>query len=165
MALSQRQRDAPWRFRSARDVLADVRSHLAPNPAAIGSLLHASLNPPGQQAIVDGAHGRWLAEALIKQLSRVVTEQRPARIQLFVACPVNLLLKLMSDRYILAEAVYAVLEVKAAPRKEELIYAANKARSVRRLKRLQDLGTCPAVDWLRYRNVLSGHPADPAAPA
>ena len=23
------------------------------------------------------------------------------------------------------------------------------------LKRLQDLGTCPAVDWLRYRDVLS----------
>lgn len=26
------------------------------------------------------------------------------------------------------------------------------------LKRLQDLGTCPAVDWLRYRDVLSAKP-------
>jgi hypothetical protein len=23
------------------------------------------------------------------------------------------------------------------------------------LKRLQDLGTCPAVDWLQYRDVLA----------
>lgn len=172
------------------------------------------------------------------------------------------LLKQMSHRYILAEAVYAVLEVKAALRKEDLNYAANKALSVRRLertsveiphaggtypakplfpilagivaihaewndglqsvafqqaldqlrgdqtlslglaledqafelcyptfdldvnhgelllsgascslawflftllKRLQDLGTCPAVDWLRYRKVLSGLQATPSA--
>jgi hypothetical protein len=165
------------------------------------------------------------------------------------------LLKQMSHRYILAEAVYGVLEVKASLNKEYLVYAADKAHSVRRLtrtsveiphaggvyppkalfpilagivgiqaewaaglesasfrqalaklcgvhtlsiglaledqafslayntydlqlrhgrldfsgptehslawflftllKRLQDLGTCPAVDWLRYRNVLS----------
>ena len=26
------------------------------------------------------------------------------------------------------------------------------------LERLQDLGTCPAVDWLRYRHVLSVNP-------
>jgi hypothetical protein len=30
------------------------------------------------------------------------------------------------------------------------------------LKRLQDLGTCPAVDWLRYRDVLT-HAANCAA--
>ena len=164
------------------------------------------------------------------------------------------LLKQMSHRYILAEAVYGVLEVKPAINRDYLIYAANKARSVRRLvrtsveiptaekllppkalfpilsgivairsewmggmqsryfkhtldklqgdqtltlglaledcaferpygifditmvhepcvtspsvsslawflftllKRLQDVGTCPAVDWLRYRDVLS----------
>jgi len=165
------------------------------------------------------------------------------------------LLKQMSHRYILAEAVYAVLEVKPSINKEYLVYAADKAHSVRRLtrtsveiphaggvykpkalfpilagivgiqaewsdglqsasfrqalaklcgdhtlsiglalenqafslaydtydlqlchgpvdfsgpaehslawflftllKRLQDLGTCPAVDWLRYRDVLS----------
>lgn len=174
------------------------------------------------------------------------------------------LLKQMSHRYILAEAVYAVLEVKASLRKEDLIYAANKALSVRRLertsveiphaggtypakplfpilagivaihaewndglqsvafqqaldqlrgdqtlslglaledqafelchptfdldlnhgqlhfsgpscslawflftllKRLQDLGTCLAVDWLRYRKVLSSLQADPPATA
>ena len=78
----------------SHDVLADVRGHLTPNPAAIGSLLHATLNPPGQHAIVDGAHGRWLADALIQHLSRVVSERRLLRIHLFVACPVNLMVLL-----------------------------------------------------------------------
>jgi hypothetical protein len=167
------------------------------------------------------------------------------------------LLKQMSHRYILAEAVYAVLEVKPTLNRGNLIYAAEKARSVRELyrtsvdiphagglflakclfpilagivaidaewsdgiqsaafrqtlaelngdqtlslglalgdqgfslaydtfdlqlihgevelsgpacslawflftllKRLQDLGTCPAVDWLCYRDVLSSVP-------
>ena len=166
------------------------------------------------------------------------------------------LLKQMGHRYILAEAVYAVLEVKPALNKQYLDYAADKAHSVRKLqrtsvgipyvrglyppkplfpilagivairadwnegirceafqralaklcgdhtlslglaledqafarhyqtfdlglthgdlefsgpacslawflftllKRLQDLGTCPAVDWYRYRDVLSHH--------
>lgn len=30
------------------------------------------------------------------------------------------------------------------------------------LKRLQDLGTCPAVDWLSYREVLSHQPSQSA---
>lgn len=45
------------------------------------------------------------------------------------------MLKQMSHRYILAEAVYAVLEVKPALNREWLIDAANKARSVRELHR------------------------------
>jgi hypothetical protein len=45
------------------------------------------------------------------------------------------MLKQMSHRYILAEAVYAVLEVKPTLNREYLIYAANKARSVRELHR------------------------------
>jgi hypothetical protein len=158
------------------------------------------------------------------------------------------LLDQQTHRYVLAEAVYAVLEVKPAINKDYLQYAGNKARSVRclsrtsipiphaggtypakplfpilagivavraewsdglkslafsealqalqgdhllsigvaledhafdlsfppgelsfsdaiegslawflfnLLRRLQDLGTCPAVDWLRYRDVLS----------
>jgi hypothetical protein len=77
----------------SREVLADVRHHLA-TPSAIGTLLHASLQPPGQYAIVDGAHGRWLAEGLMVQLSRVVSERRPTRINLFAACPVNLMVLL-----------------------------------------------------------------------
>jgi hypothetical protein len=78
----------------SRDLLADVRHHLATYPTAIGTLLHASLQSPGQHAIVDGAHGRWLADALIEQLSRVVSERRPTRIHLFAACPVNLMVLL-----------------------------------------------------------------------
>jgi hypothetical protein len=45
------------------------------------------------------------------------------------------LLKQMSHRYILAEAVYGVLEVKPALNRDYLIYAAQKAESVRRLER------------------------------
>lgn len=78
----------------SRDLLADVHHHLATYPTAIGTLLHASLQSPGQHAIVDGAHGRWLADALIEQLSRVVSERRPTRIHLFAACPVNLMVLL-----------------------------------------------------------------------
>lgn len=78
----------------SRDVQADVRAHLSANPGAIGSLLHATLQPPGQHAVADGAHGRWLVDALIAQLSRVVAERRPARIHLFAACPVNLMVLL-----------------------------------------------------------------------
>lgn len=45
------------------------------------------------------------------------------------------LLDQQTHRYVLAEAVYAVLEVKSAINKVNLRYAANKARSVRRLSR------------------------------
>ena len=45
------------------------------------------------------------------------------------------LLKQMSHRYILAEAVYGVLEVKPALNRAYLIYAAKKAESVRKLER------------------------------
>jgi len=45
------------------------------------------------------------------------------------------LLKQMSHRYILAEAVYGVLEVKPALNRDYLIYAAKKAETVRKLER------------------------------
>jgi len=45
------------------------------------------------------------------------------------------LLRQMSHCYILAEAVYCVLEVKPAINRQYLIYAADKARSVRKLVR------------------------------
>jgi len=44
-------------------------------------------------------------------------------------------LKQMSHRYILAEAVYGVLEVKPALNRDYLIYAAKKAETVRKLER------------------------------
>jgi hypothetical protein len=78
----------------SRDVLADVLAHLIANPGPISSLLHATLQPPGQHAIANGAHGRWLADALITQLSRMVADRRPARIHVFAACPVNFMVLL-----------------------------------------------------------------------
>ena len=78
----------------SREVLLDVRHHLAAQPDAIGTLLHASLQPPGQHTIVDGAHGRWLADALIQQLGALVSQRRPPRLHLFPAAPVNLMVLL-----------------------------------------------------------------------
>ena len=78
----------------SREVLLDVRHHLAAQPDAIGTLLHASLQPPGQHTIVDGAHGRWLADALIQQLGFLVSQRRPPRLHLFPAAPVNLMVLL-----------------------------------------------------------------------
>lgn len=76
------------------EVVVDVRHHLAAQPGAIGTLLHASLQPPGQHTIVDGAHGRWLVDALIKQLGALVSERRPPRLHLFPSAPVNLMVLL-----------------------------------------------------------------------
>lgn len=78
----------------SREVVVDVRHHLAAQPGAIGCLLHACLQPPGQHAIVDGAHGRWLVDALIDQLGTVVSQRRPPRLHLFPAAPVNLMVLL-----------------------------------------------------------------------
>jgi hypothetical protein len=76
------------------EVVVDVRHHLAAQPGAIGTLLHASLQPPGQHTIVDGAHGRWLADALIQQLGALVSQRRPSRLHLFPSAPVNLMVLL-----------------------------------------------------------------------
>jgi hypothetical protein len=76
------------------EVVVDVRHHLAAQPGAIGTLLHASLQPPGQHTIVDGSHGRWLVDALIKQLGALVSERRPPRLHLFPSAPVNLMVLL-----------------------------------------------------------------------
>ena len=76
------------------EVVEDVRHHLVAQPGAIGTLLHASLQPPGQHTIVDGAHGRWLADALIQQLGFLVSQRRPPRLHLFPSAPVNLMVLL-----------------------------------------------------------------------
>jgi hypothetical protein len=58
----------------------------------IGRLAHAALQEPGPDAVVDGGHARWLADALARQVRELVVADSPRRLHVFAACPVGLML-------------------------------------------------------------------------
>ena len=58
----------------------------------IGRLVHAGLQQPGPDAVVDGGHARWLADALAMQVRELVVADPPRRLHVFAACPVGLML-------------------------------------------------------------------------
>lgn len=78
----------------SKSILADVLPaipRLGLSPAAI---LHACLPQPGNGAIVDGSHARWLADELIRSIHDLRAKLRTRHLHLFAACPVGLMLLL-----------------------------------------------------------------------
>jgi hypothetical protein len=70
--------------------LADAEQAIEVLQLPIQRLLHLELPEPGNGAIADGSHARWLADALIRAAHGLVQRHRPPRIHLFAACPVSL---------------------------------------------------------------------------
>ena len=61
---------------------------------ARAALHHASLPEPGNNAIVNGSHARWLADQLILAIHALRGRLRPRRLHVFAAMPVGLMLLL-----------------------------------------------------------------------
>jgi hypothetical protein len=74
------------------DVRLDARRAIDTLALPIGRLAHASLQQPGPDAVVDGGHARWLADALARQVRELVVADSPRRLHVFAACPVGLML-------------------------------------------------------------------------
>ena len=78
----------------SKPALAEARQAIPRLNLPLAATYHASLPEPGNGAIVDGSHARWLADALILAIHGLRAEQRPQRLHLFPACPVAFLLLL-----------------------------------------------------------------------
>jgi hypothetical protein len=70
--------------------LTDAARFAEKSLPSVGSIVHAELPLLGPQALQDGGHARWLADELIRKLSVVAAELRPAHVHLFLACPASL---------------------------------------------------------------------------
>lgn len=73
-----------------RPALADVERSIRALALPIRRLLHVQLPEISQSAIADGAHARWLVDALVREAARLVQADLPPRIHLFPACPAAL---------------------------------------------------------------------------
>ncbi|MFM6129663.1 MAG: SAVED domain-containing protein, partial [Sphaerospermopsis kisseleviana] len=58
----------------------------------VGLVVHASLPIPGEAAVTDGPHARWLAESLVRHFCERVVVHLPPKLHLFAACPAGLML-------------------------------------------------------------------------
>jgi hypothetical protein len=76
------------------DARVDAKRAIDNLALPIGRLAHASLQQPGPDAVVDGGHARWLADALARQVRELVVADSPRRLHVFAACPVGLMLLL-----------------------------------------------------------------------
>ena len=76
------------------DAQVDAKRAIDNLALPIGRLAHASLTEPGPDAVVDGGHARWLADALARQVRELVVADPPGRLHVFAACPVGLMLLL-----------------------------------------------------------------------
>jgi hypothetical protein len=74
------------------DALLDAKRAIDTLALPIGRLAHAGLQQPGPDAVVDGGHARWLADALAMQVRELVVADPPRRLHVFAACPVGLML-------------------------------------------------------------------------
>ena len=74
------------------DARVDAKRVIDTLALPIGRLAHASLTEPGPDAVVDGGHARWLADALARQVRELVVVDSPRRLHVFAACPVGLML-------------------------------------------------------------------------
>jgi len=71
-----------------RPALADAERAFEELQLPIGHQLHLELPEPGNGAVTDGSHARWLVDALIRAALPLVQQHRPPRLHLFAACPV-----------------------------------------------------------------------------
>ena len=76
------------------DARLDAKRAIDTLALPIGRLAHAGLQQPGPDAVVDGGHARWLADALAMQVRELVVADPPRRLHVFAACPVGLMLLL-----------------------------------------------------------------------
>jgi len=76
------------------DARVDAKRAVDTLALPIGRLAHACLPEPGPDAVVDGGHARWLADALARQVRELVVADPPRRLHVFAACPVGLMLLL-----------------------------------------------------------------------
>jgi hypothetical protein len=76
------------------DARVDAKRAIDTLALPIGRLAHAALQEPGPDAVVDGGHARWLADALAMQVRELVVADPPRRLHVFAACPVGLMLLL-----------------------------------------------------------------------
>ena len=76
------------------DTRLDAKRAIDTLALSIGRLAHAGLQQPGPDAVVDGGHARWLADALAMQVRELVVANPPRRLHVFAACPVGLMLLL-----------------------------------------------------------------------
>ena len=74
------------------DAQVDAKRAIDTLALPIGRLAHASLTEPGPDAVVDGGHARWLADALARQVRELVVADSPRRLHVFAACPVGMML-------------------------------------------------------------------------
>jgi hypothetical protein len=74
------------------DARLDAKRAIDTLALPIGRLAHAGLQQPGPDAVVDGGHARWLADALAMQVRELVVADPPRRLHVFAACPVGLML-------------------------------------------------------------------------
>ena len=74
------------------DARVDAKRAIDSLALPIGRLAHAGLQVPGPDAVVDGGHARWLADALARQVRELVVADSPRRLHVFAACPVGLML-------------------------------------------------------------------------
>ncbi len=71
------------------DARLDAKRAIDTLALPIGRLAHACLQEPGPDAVVDGGHARWLADALAMQVRELVVADPPRRLHVFAACPVG----------------------------------------------------------------------------
>jgi hypothetical protein len=74
------------------DARLDAKRTIDSLALPIGRLAYACLQHPGPDAVVDGGHARWLADALARQVRELVVAESPRRLHVFAACPVGLML-------------------------------------------------------------------------
>ncbi len=74
------------------DARVDAKRAIFNLALPIGRLAHAALQEPAPDAVVDGGHARWLADALARQVRELVVADSPRRLHVFAACPVGLML-------------------------------------------------------------------------
>ncbi|MFM9104701.1 MAG: SAVED domain-containing protein, partial [Cyanobium sp.] len=73
---------------------ADAQRAIEALELPIGWVVHASLPIPGEAAVTDGPHARWLAESLVRQVRERVVVHLPPKRHLVAACPAGLMLLL-----------------------------------------------------------------------
>ncbi len=79
------------------DALEDAKRSVATALPSVGAILHLRLPGVGPTSIEDGAHARWLADALVRIVRDEVARRRPGRIHLFPATPVALMFLVGQD--------------------------------------------------------------------
>ena len=89
-----RGRDLALVVSVTHDARVDAKRAIDTLGLPIGRLAHACLQEPGPDAVVDGGHARWLADALARQVRELVVADLPRRLHVFAACPVGLMLLL-----------------------------------------------------------------------